>query len=102
MSVRSSIYHTAESVSPGHPDKLCDQISDAILDAYLAQDKTARVAVETVGGHGTIMVTGEISSSAQVEITPIVKRLSGKVELLERISLQSPEIARGVDQGGAG
>lgn len=51
-------YRTAESVSPGHPDKICDQISDAVLDAYLALDSNARVAVETCGGHGTVFLTG--------------------------------------------
>jgi S-adenosylmethionine synthetase len=66
---------TAESVSPGHPDKLCDQISDAILDAYLKKDPHARVAVETVGGHGKVFITGEVSSSAHISIEPIVKRL---------------------------
>ena len=48
------IFFTSEFVSPGHPDKICDQISDAILDAYLAVDETARVAVEACGGHGTV------------------------------------------------
>ena len=51
-----STYRTAESVSPKHPDKLCDQISDAILDAYLEQDPYARVAVETCGGHGQVLL----------------------------------------------
>ena len=63
MSAHQLIYRTAESVSPGHPDKLCDQISDAILDAYLERDPRARVAVETAGGHGKIFITGEVSAS---------------------------------------
>jgi len=95
-------YKTAESVSPGHPDKLCDQISDAILDAYLAQDPSSRVAVETVGGHGKVFVVGEVTSSGQVEVEPIVTRLAGDVEVEVRIVQQSPEIASGVDTGGAG
>jgi len=95
-------YKTAESVSPGHPDKLCDQISDAILDAYLSQDASSRVAVETVGGHGKVFVVGEVTSSGQVEVEPIVKRLAGDVEIEVRIVQQSPEIANGVDTGGAG
>lgn len=95
-------YRTAESVSPGHPDKICDQISDAILDAYLAVDPHARVAVETCGGHGTVFLTGEVTSTARVDVVPIVKRLAGEVELIEHIVTQSPEIARGVDTGGAG
>jgi len=98
-----TIFRTAESVSPKHPDKLCDQISDAILDAHLREDPYARVAVDVAGGHGTIFVTGEVSSSAvKVNIPAIVKRLAGEVELVERISTQSPEIAQGVDTGGAG
>ena len=98
-----TIFRTAESVSPKHPDKLCDQISDAILDAHLREDPYARVAVDVAGGHGTIFVTGEVSSSAlSVDIPAIVKRLAGDVELVERISAQSPEIAQGVDTGGAG
>lgn len=95
-------YKSAESVSPGHPDKLCDQISDAILDAYLAQDPASRVAVETVGGHGKVFVVGEVTSAGQVEVEPIVKRLAGDVEVEVRIVQQSPEIASGVDTGGAG
>lgn len=103
MSVKKSIrYRTAESVSPGHPDKICDQISDAILDAYLAVDPQARVAVETCGGHGTVFLTGEVTSMARVDVAPIVKRLAGDVKLIEHIVKQSPEIARGVDVGGAG
>ncbi len=95
-------YRTAESVSPGHPDKLCDQISDAILDAYLAEDPKARVAVEAVGGHGKVFVVGEITSTAKVAIEPIVERLAGDVEVEVRLVEQSPEIAQGVDTGGAG
>ena len=95
-------YKTAESVSPKHPDKLCDQISDAMLDAYLAIDPSSRVAVETVGGHGKIFVVGEVSSSGQIEYDPIVKRIAGDVETELRIVQQSPEIAHGVDSGGAG
>ena len=95
-------YRTAESVSPKHPDKLCDQISDAILDAYLAKYPESRVAVETVGGHGKVLVIGEVTSILQVEVAPIVKRLAGEVELEVRIVKQSDEIARGVDVGGAG
>jgi len=98
-----SIYKTAESVSPKHPDKICDQISDAILDAYLAEDPDARVAVDVAGGHGKVFVTGEVTSKAvNVDVPSIVKRLAGDVELIEHIAAQSPEIAQGVDTGGAG
>ena len=97
-------YRTAESVSPKHPDKLCDQISDAILDAYLKADKDARVAAETCGGHGVVFVTGEITSKASdIDIPAIVKRIAGEdMEIHTKIVKQSPEIAAGVDTGGAG
>ncbi|MEO5691366.1 MAG: methionine adenosyltransferase domain-containing protein [Candidatus Saccharimonadales bacterium] len=97
-----SIYKTAESVSPKHPDKICDQISDAILDAYLKNDKDARVAIDVAGGHGTVFVTGEVTSGVEVDIAAIVKRIAGEVEIIIRVSEQSPEIAQGVDTGGAG
>lgn len=103
MSVNNTNYRTAESVSPKHPDKLCDQISDAILDAYLEQDPASRVAVEAVGGHGKVFVVGEVTSHAKVDIPAIVKRIAGDdLEIEERIVAQSPEIAHGVDPGGAG
>ncbi len=97
-------YRTAESVSPKHPDKLCDQISDAILDAYLKEDPNARVAAETCGGHGVVFVTGEITSTASdVDIEGIVHRIAGDdIEVHTKIVKQSPEIANGVDTGGAG
>ncbi len=97
-------YRTAESVSPKHPDKLCDQISDAILDAYLEKDPEARVAAETCGGHGVVFVTGEITSKASdIDIPAIVKRIAGEeTEVHTKIVQQSPEIAQGVDTGGAG
>ncbi|MBP5512025.1 methionine adenosyltransferase domain-containing protein [Candidatus Saccharibacteria bacterium] len=96
-------YRTAESVSPKHPDKLCDRISDAILDAYLKQDKYSRVAAETCGGHGVVFVTGEITSTGEVDIPAIVHEIAGpEVEVHTKIVKQSPEIAQGVDTGGAG
>jgi S-adenosylmethionine synthetase len=98
-----SNFKTAESVSPKHPDKLCDQISDAILDAYLTNDPHSRVAVDVAGGHGKVFVTGEVTSkSKKIDIAGIVKRLAGDVEVTENIVKQSPEISRGVDIGGAG
>ena len=93
---------TAESVSPKHPDKLCDQISDAILDAFLAQDPNSRVAIEALGGHGKVVVMGEVTSSGHVDVDEIVKRLAGNVKIQTNIVKQSPEIAHGVDIGGAG
>ncbi len=97
------LYRTAESVSPGHPDKICDQISDAILDAHLSEDPEARVAVDVCGGHGTVFVTGEVTSRAKsVDIASIVERLAPGAKLIENIAQQSLEIAAGVDKGGAG
>lgn len=100
----TKFYRTAESVSPKHPDKLCDQISDAILDAYLEKDPDARVAAETCGGHGVVFVTGEITSTADdIDIEKIVRRIAGDdSEVHTKIVKQSPEIAQGVDTGGAG
>lgn len=95
---------TAECVSPRHPDKLCDRISDAILDAYLEQDPHSRVAVETIGSHGKIFVTGEVTSNAQaVPIERIVETIAGTGnDITVHIVEQSREIGRGVDTGGAG
>ncbi|MBR1796072.1 methionine adenosyltransferase domain-containing protein [Candidatus Saccharibacteria bacterium] len=97
-------YRTAESVSPKHPDKLCDRISDAILDAHLAEDEKARVAVDVAGGHGKVFVAAEITSRAKnVNIEKIVHRIAGnQVEVVLSVVSQSPEIAQGVDTGGAG
>lgn len=104
MSVLSTInYRTAESVSPKHPDKIADQISDAILDAHLAEDPLARVAVDVAGGHGKLFITGEVTSRAiNVNVAEIVKRLAGDIELINNLAPQSLEIAAGVDTGGAG
>lgn len=95
---------TAECVSPGHPDKMCDQISDAILDAYLAQDPKSRVAIESVGSHGEVWVTGEVTSVATgIDIEAIIKKIAGPgLSIRTHIVEQSPEIAHGVDTGGAG
>jgi S-adenosylmethionine synthetase len=107
--VNTGLYRTAESVSPKHPDKLCDQISDAILDAYLREDPYSRVAVDVAGGHGSIFVVGEVTSRASaVDVSAIVHRIVGArldgtpYEVIERVVAQSPEIAQGVDVGGAG
>ena len=95
---------TAECVSPKHPDKLCDQISDAVLDAYLTVDPNSRVAVEVVGSHGKVLVTGEVSSRASLPDVPaLVYEIAGaEVEVDVHLVAQSPEIARGVATGGAG
>ncbi len=72
------------------------------MDAYLVNDPDARVAAEACGGHGVVFVTGEITSTADVDIPAIVKRIAGDVEVHTKIVKQSPEIAQGVDTGGAG
>jgi len=94
---------TCEFVSPQHPDKLCDFIADSVLDAFLAGDPKSRVAVELVGGHGKIFISGEVTSSAEADVESLVKGIAGEeYQVQVNISKQSPEIARGVDAGGAG
>jgi len=111
MSARSLF--TSESVSMGHPDKMCDQISDAILDAMLAQDPRSRVACETLTTTGLVMVAGEITSSAKVEITPLVRAVVEDIGYTDSsmgfdaatcavticLGKQSPDIAQGVTEG---
>ncbi len=94
---------TAEFVSPKHPDKICDFIADSILDAYLALDKNSRVAVEVMGGHGLIIINGEVTSSGTPDVERIVQNIVGQnYRVISNLVRQSPEIARGVDTGGAG
>lgn len=97
--------HTAEYVSPRHPDKLCDQISDAVVDYCLTHDPLSRCAIETMGGHGTITITGEVTTRApkvDEACVGIAARLGGDNQIRVNLVVQSPEIARGVDTGGAG
>ncbi len=100
--------YTTESVTSGHPDKVCDQISDAILDACLEQDSTSRVAVESFGSHGTLMLGGEITTSAKIDAEKIAREVyagigyTEELKILNTIAQQSPDIAQGVDTGGAG
>ncbi len=103
---------TSESVTEGHPDKLCDFISDSVLDAYFEKDPYSRVACETVAGKGQILVTGEITSNAEVDIEKIVRNTIKEVgfdnaetdidyktcKVLINISKQSSDIALGVDK----
>jgi S-adenosylmethionine synthetase len=109
-------FFTSESVTEGHPDKLCDQISDAVLDEVLQQDKTGRVACETFVSVGLVIVGGEITTTAWIDIQKLVRNLLRKVgytetryglsadncAVLNVIGRQSPDIAQGVDIGGAG
>lgn len=97
------MYQTAESVSPKHPDKLCDRVSDTILDAALEGDPTSRVAVETVGGHGKVFITGEVTTHSKLDYEKLARNVLGdEVEIMVHVVEQSPEIASGVDTGGAG
>jgi S-adenosylmethionine synthetase len=107
---------TSESVTEGHPDKICDQISDAILDAILTQDPNARVAVETVVTTGLVLVAGEVTTTAYVEIQDLVRETVKRIgydrgkygfdaenlAVLTSIHAQSPDIAQGVDQPAQG
>ncbi len=99
---------TAECVFPGHPDKICDQISDAILDECLKQDPNSRVAIETMGGHGIITITGELTTEAYVDMRKVAQNVyrdlgyHDKIGVQENVVSQSPEISQGVDTGGAG
>ncbi|HEX9371931.1 MAG TPA: methionine adenosyltransferase [Roseiflexaceae bacterium] len=106
------LFFTSESVTEGHPDKLCDQISDAILDAFLAQDPRARVACETAATTGLVLVMGEVTTDAYVEIQEIVRRTIREIGytgigsgfdadtcgVLVSLHGQSPDIALGVDK----
>lgn len=94
---------TAEFVSPGHPDKICDIIADTLLDKYLEGDDFSRCAIEVMGGHGLIVVNGEVTSSTNVDVESEVKNIVGReYKVMVNLVKQSPEIARGVDTGGAG
>ena len=109
-------YFTSESVTEGHPDKLCDYISDSILDACLEQDENSRVAVETFAANNNITIAGQITTSAEIDVEKIVRNTikeigfdNAGVDMDYRtcninvdISKQSPDIAMGVDVGGAG
>lgn len=100
--------YTVESVTSGHPDKICDQISDAILDECLRQDPKSRVAVESFGGHGILVVGGEVTTLAQVNYADIAREVYGGIghkqnlKIITNIVTQSPDIAQGVNVGGAG
>ena len=104
---------TSESVSEGHPDKVCDQISDAILDSYLAQDPNSRVACETLIKNNTVIVAGEITSNGTPNIEEVIRNTVNEIgynhddlgfngnncEIQNLISKQSPDIAQGVNEG---
>ncbi len=108
MHKRLNSTYTVESVTSGHPDKVCDQISDAILDACLTEDPMSRVAVETFGSHGHLVIGGEVTSKAKVNYSKIAADVyrdigyGAKLDIHEYLVAQSPDIAQGVDTGGAG
>jgi S-adenosylmethionine synthetase len=111
-----SYLFTSESVSEGHPDKVCDAISDGILDAILAKDPKARVACETLVTTGLVVVGGEITTNSYIDVQEVVRTTIRKIGytkaeykfdadscgILNAIHSQSPDIAMGVDKGGAG
>lgn len=103
---------TSESVTEGHPDKLCDCISDAVLDAILAQDPAGRVACECSAATGTLLIMGEISTAAKIDVADIAKKTIARIgydkpeygfdcnslTIITAIGMQSPDIAMGVDK----
>src|SRR6056297_2028347 len=106
-----SYLFTSESVSEGHPDKVCDQVSDAVLDAIVAQDPQARVACETLAKTGMVIVAGEISTTAWVDLEDLTRKVIRDIgydahmgfdweccAVLNAIGKQSPDIAQGVDR----
>jgi len=111
-----SYFFTSESVSEGHPDKVCDQISDAVLDDILKHDKTARVACETFCATGLVLVGGEITTHHYVDVPRLVRKVvteigytkgeyrfdAHSINVMSAINRQSADIAMGVDKGGAG
>ncbi|MGA7314924.1 MAG: methionine adenosyltransferase [Silvibacterium sp.] len=116
MSARDKFLFTSESVTEGHPDKIADQISDAILDACLEQDSFSRVACETLTATGLVVIAGEITTSAYVDFQSLVRGVvaaigydnalygfdSNTCAVISSINKQSGDIAMGVDTGGAG
>jgi S-adenosylmethionine synthetase len=116
MPKENGYFFTSESVTEGHPDKVCDIVSDSILDAILKQDSKARVACETFISKELIIVGGEIATTAKINTTEIIKEALNKIgydkpsfgfdyntcAIMDTINTQSPDIAMGVDIGGAG
>lgn len=113
---KNNFFFTSESVTEGHPDKVCDQISDAVLDEVLRHDKNGRVACETFITVGLVIVGGEITTRTYVDIPGLVRGLVREIgytdarygfnyktcAILNAIGMQSPDIAQGVNRGGAG
>ena len=116
LAKRDRFLFTSESVTEGHPDKIADQISDAILDACLEQDPYSRVACETLTCTGLVVIAGEITTQAYVDFQTLVRSTVSQIgyndathgfdsntcAVISTINKQSPDIAQGVDTGGAG
>lgn len=116
MSTESGYLFTSESVTEGHPDKIADQISDAVLDAALSEDPTSRVACETLITTGLVVMAGEITTKAHVDYSKVARETIREIgytrgkfgfdcdtcSVLSAVDRQSPDIAMGVDTGGAG
>ena len=116
MDNKRTYFFTSESVSEGHPDKVCDQVSDAVLDAMLAEDPMSRVACECYATTGMIVVGGEITTKTYVDLQSLVRGVIADIgytdadyrfdslscAVINVINHQSPDIAMGVDTGGAG
>jgi S-adenosylmethionine synthetase len=116
LSTESGYLFTSESVTEGHPDKIADQISDAVLDAALAEDPTARVACETLVTTGLVVIAGEITTAARIDYSHVARQTIKEIgytrakygfdaetcSVLSALDRQSPDIAMGVDTGGAG
>jgi S-adenosylmethionine synthetase len=116
LSTESGFLFTSESVTEGHPDKIADQISDAVLDAALAEDPTARVACETLVTTGLVVIAGEITTDARIDYSRVARETIREIgytrakygfdcdtcSVLSALDRQSPDIAMGVDTGGAG
>lgn len=113
MNKKNNYFFTSESVSKGHPDKVCDQISDAILDAYLEKDKNAHVAVETMVTRNQVILAGEINSTVEVNVEDVVRNVirsigymkkeynfdCDTVNIINLLHKQSPDINQGVSRG---
>jgi len=112
MSMQNCLF-TSESVSEGHPDKMCDQISDAVLDAYITQDRHSRVACETLVKTGVVMVAGEITSNGKVDLPPLIRKAvldigyddsakgfdGNTCSIMVALEQQSQDISQGVTAG---
>lgn len=100
--------YSVESVTSGHPDKVCDQISDAILDECLKQDPYTRAGIETFGNHGLLVIGGEVTTKANFDAEKIARKIYSEIGYTKDLNIivgivkQSPDIAQGVDTGGAG